>query len=100
MGYENPLAIQPIAKTGSLNKQPDQSLIKAIAASDQRAMRALYERHSSGVLRFISRLNVDVGEAEDLLSEESAGRAQSHRLSGAVEDRGRTSSDKQYFRCT
>jgi RNA polymerase sigma-70 factor, ECF subfamily len=69
MGYENPLAIQPIAKTGSLNKQPDQSLIKAIAANDQRAMRALYERHSSVVLRFISRLNVDVGEAEDLLSE-------------------------------
>jgi RNA polymerase sigma-70 factor, ECF subfamily len=69
MRCENPQAIRPIAETGSPNTQPDESLIKAIASGDQRAMQALYQRHTPRVLRFISRLAVNAGETEDLLSE-------------------------------
>jgi RNA polymerase sigma-70 factor, ECF subfamily len=66
---EYALAGQPTAHTGSLNAVSDESLLKAIAAGDHRAMKALYVRHNLGVFRFISRLIVDVGEAEDLVSE-------------------------------
>ena len=66
---EYALTSQPTAHTRSLNAEPDESLLKAIAAGDHRAMRALYGRHNLGVFRFISRLIVDVGEAEDLVSE-------------------------------
>jgi RNA polymerase sigma-70 factor, ECF subfamily len=69
MGTGNGLPKHPIAKFRSLNGQSDQSLIKAVAAADQAAMRTLYLRHNASVFRFIARLLNDAGRAEDLVSE-------------------------------
>jgi RNA polymerase sigma-70 factor (ECF subfamily) len=65
----NGLPKHPIAKFRSLNGQSDQSLIKAVAAADQAAMRTLYLRHNACVFRFIARMLNDAGRAEDLVSE-------------------------------
>jgi hypothetical protein len=43
----NGLPKHPIAKFRSPNGQSDQSLIKAVAAADQAAMRTLYLRHNA-----------------------------------------------------
>jgi RNA polymerase sigma-70 factor (ECF subfamily) len=47
----------------------DQALVRAIAAGDNHAMRALYARHQMRVYRFILRLTNDASLAEDLVSE-------------------------------
>jgi RNA polymerase sigma-70 factor (ECF subfamily) len=52
-----------------LNAESDETLIKAIAAGDQPAMRTLYNRHNDRVFRFIVQLVTDAGRAEDLASE-------------------------------
>jgi RNA polymerase sigma-70 factor (ECF subfamily) len=65
----NRLPKHPIAKFRSLNRQSDQSLIKAVVAADQAAMRTLYLRHNASVFRFITRMVNDAGRAEDLVSE-------------------------------
>jgi RNA polymerase sigma-70 factor, ECF subfamily len=57
------------ATFSSLSSQPDETLIKAVAAGHQIAMRILYARHSVRVFRFITRLVTDSGRAEDLVSE-------------------------------
>jgi RNA polymerase sigma-70 factor (ECF subfamily) len=49
--------------------QSDESLIRAIAAGSQAAMRTLYARHHLRVYHFIVRLGSDTDRAEDLLSE-------------------------------
>ena len=48
---------------------PDQSLIKAIAGGDRRAMHTLYTRHNVRIYRFILRLVKNAALAEDLVSE-------------------------------
>jgi RNA polymerase sigma-70 factor, ECF subfamily len=68
----NGLAEHPIATFRSPNGQSDQSLIKAVAAADQVAMRTLYLRHlrhNASLFRFITRMLNDAGRAEDLVSE-------------------------------
>jgi RNA polymerase sigma-70 factor, ECF subfamily len=47
----------------------DETLIKAIAAGSQGAMRTLYARHHLRVYHFIVRLGSDTDRAEDLVSE-------------------------------
>jgi len=47
----------------------DQTLIKAIAGGDRRAMQVLYARHHTRVYRFVLRLTKDPSLAEDLVSE-------------------------------
>jgi RNA polymerase sigma-70 factor (ECF subfamily) len=69
MGNVSALVVQPIARALSLKAHSDETLIKAIAAGDEGAMRALYARHSVRVFRFISRLVSELGSAEDLVSE-------------------------------
>jgi RNA polymerase sigma-70 factor, ECF subfamily len=69
MGNGSALVVQPIAKALSLNAHSDESLIRAIAAGDQGAMRTLCGRHSVRVFRFISRLVAEPSSAEDLVSE-------------------------------
>jgi RNA polymerase sigma-70 factor, ECF subfamily len=49
--------------------ESDEGLIEAIAAGSQSAMRTLYARHRVRVFRFIARLVIDTGRAEDLVSE-------------------------------
>ena len=41
----------------------------AVAGGDQHALRALYERHSGGMLRLLRRLTSDAGVAEEILQE-------------------------------
>jgi RNA polymerase sigma-70 factor (ECF subfamily) len=53
-----------LARDGS-----DQARVRAIAAGDKHAMRALYARHHVRVYRFILRLTNDASMAEDLVSE-------------------------------
>jgi RNA polymerase sigma-70 factor (ECF subfamily) len=53
----------------SVNGPADQTLIEAIAGGSQVAMRALYDRHSTRVYRFILRIVGNATRAEDLLSE-------------------------------
>jgi RNA polymerase sigma-70 factor (ECF subfamily) len=69
MGNGSAVVVQPIAKALSLKAPSDETLIKAIAAGDQGAMRILYARHSVRVFRFISRLVAEPSSAEDLVSE-------------------------------
>ncbi|MFJ4825645.1 RNA polymerase sigma factor [Streptomyces bacillaris] len=49
--------------------RPDEDLLAAVAAGDQTALRALYDRHATAVLRFIRRLTSDQGMAEEILQE-------------------------------
>jgi RNA polymerase sigma-70 factor, ECF subfamily len=65
----NALASSPLTKFHLLNRESDEALIKAIAASDQPAMRTLYNRHNDRVFRFIIQLVTDAGGAEDVASE-------------------------------
>jgi RNA polymerase sigma-70 factor (ECF subfamily) len=51
------------------NDESDEGLIKAIAAGSESAMRTLYARHRVRVYRFITRIVIDTGRAEDLVSE-------------------------------
>ena len=53
----------------SNQEAPDQSLIKAIADGDRRAMHMLYARHNVRIYRFILRLIKNASLAEDLVSE-------------------------------
>ena len=53
----------------SNQEAPDQSLIKAIAGGDRRAMHTLYARHNVRIYRFILRLIQNASLAEDLVSE-------------------------------
>jgi DNA-directed RNA polymerase specialized sigma24 family protein len=53
----------------SNQEAPDQSLIKAIAGGDRRAMHTLYARHNVRIYRFILRLIKNASLAEDLVSE-------------------------------
>jgi len=49
--------------------ESDEDLIKAIAAGSERAMRILYARHRVRAYHFITRIIIDTGRAEDLVSE-------------------------------
>jgi RNA polymerase sigma-70 factor (ECF subfamily) len=49
--------------------EPDEVLIKLIAALDENAMRMLYERHNARVFRFVAQLVKDEHLAEDVTSE-------------------------------
>jgi RNA polymerase sigma-70 factor, ECF subfamily len=53
----------------SYKNETDEGLIRAIASGSQSAMRTLYARHHIRVYRFITRLVIDNGRAEDLVSE-------------------------------
>jgi RNA polymerase sigma-70 factor (ECF subfamily) len=57
------------AAGGDLAARSDETLLKAIAAGHQQAMRALYQRHSTPVYRFARRLVGDDAAAEDVTSE-------------------------------
>jgi RNA polymerase sigma-70 factor (ECF subfamily) len=65
----NALARSPLANFRLLSAEPDEALIKAIAAGDQPAMRTLYNRHNDRVFKFVVQLVTDAGRAEDLASE-------------------------------
>ena len=47
----------------------DETLVKRVAAKDDRAMRALFARHRRRVLRFLIRLMKDEALAEDVVSD-------------------------------
>ncbi|MGW0520224.1 RNA polymerase sigma factor [Crossiella sp. NPDC003009] len=47
----------------------DETLLTAVAAGDDSALRVLYERHATGLLRLLRRLTADARLAEDLLQE-------------------------------
>lgn len=47
----------------------DRDLLAAVSAGDQSALRSLYERHSSAMLRLLRRLTSDSGTAEELSQE-------------------------------
>jgi RNA polymerase sigma-70 factor, ECF subfamily len=49
--------------------EPDEVLIKSIAARDESAMRMLYERHNARVFRFVTQIVKDEHLAEDITSE-------------------------------
>jgi RNA polymerase sigma-70 factor, ECF subfamily len=49
--------------------EPDEVLIKLIAARDESAMRTLYERYNAHVFRFVARIVQDQHLAEDIASE-------------------------------
>ena len=49
--------------------EPDESLIKSIAACDESAIRTLYERYNARVFRFVVRIVKDEHLAEDITSE-------------------------------
>lgn len=50
-------------------EEPDETLIKSIAARDEVAMRELYQRHNGRVFRFVARILKDKHFAEDITSE-------------------------------
>ena len=54
---------------GSGQGTSDETLIRAIAAGDRRAMQALYARYSVRIYRFVLRLTNDRSLAEDIASE-------------------------------
>jgi RNA polymerase sigma-70 factor, ECF subfamily len=66
---ENSLVISRAGRLGSDQRTSDETLIRAIGAGDQRAMHALYARHSVRVYRFVLRLTKDTSMADDLVSE-------------------------------
>jgi len=66
---ERSLVISQTGRFGSGQGTSDEALIRAIAAGDQRAMHALYVRHSVRVYRFVLRLSNDTSMADDLVSE-------------------------------
>jgi RNA polymerase sigma-70 factor (ECF subfamily) len=66
---ENSLVISRAGRLGSDQGTSDEALVRAIAAGDQRAMHALYARHSVRVYRFVLRLTKDTSMADDLVSE-------------------------------
>jgi RNA polymerase sigma-70 factor, ECF subfamily len=49
--------------------ESDEGLIKAIAVGSECAMRTLYARHRVRVYHFITRIVIDTGRAEDLVSD-------------------------------
>jgi len=49
--------------------QADEMLLAAVAAGDEGALRALYERHAAVMLRLLRRLTADAAEAEDVMQE-------------------------------
>jgi len=51
---ERSLVVSRAGKLGSGQGTSDEALIRAIAVGDQRAMHALYVRHSVRVYRFLS----------------------------------------------
>jgi RNA polymerase sigma-70 factor, ECF subfamily len=57
------------AQSGAVEKRSDEALVRAIAAGDRQAMRALYLRHNVRVYRFVLRLVADAALAEDVVSE-------------------------------
>ena len=61
--------LKPAAGSGLVGATTDETLIAAIAADDQRAMRTLYNRHRVRVFRFAIRLVGDAASAEDVVSE-------------------------------
>jgi RNA polymerase sigma-70 factor, ECF subfamily len=65
---ERSLGVSRADRLGSGQGPSDEALIGAIAASDQRAMHALYIRHSVRVYRFVLRLTNDTSMADDLVS--------------------------------
>jgi RNA polymerase sigma-70 factor, ECF subfamily len=66
---ERLLVVSRAGKLGSGQGTSDEALIRTIAAGDQRAMHALYVRHSVRVYRFVLRLTNDTSMADDLVSE-------------------------------
>lgn len=66
---ENSLVISRAGRLGSDQRTSDEALIRAIGAGDQRAMHALYARHSVRVYRFVLRLTNNTSLAEDIVSE-------------------------------
>lgn len=48
---------------------PDENLLARVADGDEDALRVLYERHASAMLRMIRRLTSDAAEAEEILQE-------------------------------
>jgi RNA polymerase sigma-70 factor (ECF subfamily) len=63
------IRLQDNSARSSDGKASDAELVGAIARGDQHSMRQLYERHSTRVYRFASRLGADHSAAEDLVSE-------------------------------
>jgi RNA polymerase sigma-70 factor (ECF subfamily) len=61
--------LKSAAGFGLIGATADETLITAIAAGDERAMRTLYNRHRVRVFRFAVRLVGDVASAEDVVSE-------------------------------
>jgi len=62
-------ALKSAAGVGLIGATADEDLLAAIAASDTRAMRTLYNRHRVRVFRFAVRLVGDAASAEDVVSE-------------------------------
>ena len=64
-----PFVTSRTGEVGSGQGTSDETLIRAIAAGDRRAMRALYARYSVRIYRFVLRLTNDRSLAEDIASE-------------------------------
>jgi RNA polymerase sigma-70 factor (ECF subfamily) len=64
-----PFVTSRTGEVGSGQGTSDETLIRAIAAGDRRAMQALYARYSVRIYRFVLRLSNDSSLAEDLVSE-------------------------------
>jgi RNA polymerase sigma-70 factor (ECF subfamily) len=65
----NQIIASHTAKSGQIQRTPDEALVSAIAAGERRAMQALYMRYNIRVYRFVLRLIADAAEAEDIVSE-------------------------------
>jgi RNA polymerase sigma-70 factor, ECF subfamily len=63
------LALKSDTKARTGGAVTDESLIAALAAGDEGAMRTLYNRHHVRVFRFVTRLVGDATAAEDIVSE-------------------------------
>jgi len=64
-----PFVTSRTGEVGSGQGTSDETLIRAIAAGDRRAMQALYARYSVRIYRFVLRLTNDRSLAEDIASE-------------------------------
>ena len=64
-----PFVTSRTGEVGSGQGTSDETLIRAIAAGDRRAMQALYARHNVRIYRFVLHLTKDSSLAEDVVSE-------------------------------
>ncbi len=65
----NQIFVPRAFESGLTEQSSDEALLSAIASSDRRAMRTLYQRHKVRVYRFVLRLVADASLAEDIVSE-------------------------------